>query len=349
MKPHTLRWIAVVVLSAMALVSPVAAQDQPEPIDVEATLGSLEQVDDYPLYTMTYYGDYETADIEKAIDELSASRAPDVEAPEAQPGWGCSLFAAFADLDNALYGRNFDWEFSPALLLFTDPPDGYASVSMVDLAYFGFGRSRVVALTELSLEERGALLFTPFLPFDGMNEHGLVVGMAAVPGSRMRRDPDKERIGSIAIIREMLDHARNVDEATEIMGSYNIDMAGGPPTHYLIADASGRSALVEFYAGEMHVLPDEGGWQVATNFLRVAAGDSAEGECWRYDAITVRLTEAEGRVEAGDAMDILSAVSQSDSTQWSVVYEMSTGDIHVVMGRQYDAGAHTFHVPRAEK
>ena len=35
------------------------------------------------------------------------------------------------------YGRNFDWEFSPALLLFTDPPDGYASVSMVDLTFLG--------------------------------------------------------------------------------------------------------------------------------------------------------------------------------------------------------------------
>ena len=34
-----------------------------------------------------------------------------------------------------VYGRNFDWQYSPALLLFTNPPDGYASVSMVDIEY----------------------------------------------------------------------------------------------------------------------------------------------------------------------------------------------------------------------
>ena len=42
--------------------------------------------------------------------------------------------------DDRLFGRNFDWRYSPALLLFTDRPaaGGYASVSMVDIAYLGF-------------------------------------------------------------------------------------------------------------------------------------------------------------------------------------------------------------------
>jgi len=52
-----------------------------------------------------------------------------------RPAWGCSLFAAFGDGKEMFYGRNFDWRYSPALLLFTDPPEGYASVSMVDLDY----------------------------------------------------------------------------------------------------------------------------------------------------------------------------------------------------------------------
>lgn len=293
-----------------------------------ATLSSLEQVDDYPLYTMHYYGAYD----QRASSTETASL----------PAWACSLFAALGDADHKLYGRNFDWEYSPAVLLFTDPPDGYASVSMVDIAYLGFGASRAGTLTDLPLVERQALLDAPFWPFDGMNEHGLAVGMAAVPPGQMRPDPNKETVGSLGVIREMLDHASNVDEAVAIMQSYNVDMEGGPPIHYLMADSSGRSVLVEFYQGEMVIIPNETPWHLATNFLRASAGESAEEECWRYDKISQRLTEAEGQLTVQDAMDLLAEVAQG-STQWSVVYGISTGDVNVSMGRQYD-NVHTLHL-----
>ncbi len=291
-----------------------------------ATLSSLEQVDDYPLYTMRYYGAYE----QRASSAETASL----------PAWACSLFAALGDADHKLYGRNFDWEYSPAVLLFTDPPDGHASVSMVDIAYFGFEGTKASTVTDLPLSERRALLDTPFWPFDGLNERGLAVGMAAVPPGHMPPDPNKETIGSLMVIRKMLDRASNVDEAVAIMQSYNVDFEGGPPIHYLIADSSGRSVLVEFYQGEMVVIPNETPWHLATNFLRASAGESAEGECWRYDKISHRLTEAEGQLTAQDAMYLLAEVAQG-STQWSVVYGMSTGDVNVTMGQKYD-NVHTF-------
>lgn len=291
------------------------------PTEEIATLDSLEMVDDYPLYTMRYHGAY----------SQRASSADGV----ANPAWACSLFAALGDADNLLYGRNFDWEYSPALLLFTDPPDGYASVSMVDIAYLGFGGDKATALLNLPLAERRSLLDAPFLPFDGMNERGLVVGMAAVPQGQMQPDPDKETIDSLMVIREMLDHAANVDEAVAILQSYNVDFGSGPPIHYLIADRSGRSALVEFYQGEMVVISNEADYHLATNFLRASAGESAEGECWRYDLLNQQLAETEGRMTTQDAVDLLAEASQ-ESTQWSVVYEMNTGNVNVAMGREYD-------------
>lgn len=301
-----------------------------------ATLNSLEQVDDYPLYTMHYYGSYEQAlSTAEAIGRLMGAASSNSSQAEAQPMWACSLFAALGNADQQHYGRNFDWRFSPAVLLFTDPPDGYASVSMVDIAYLGFGRGEVDGLADRSLIERGALLNAPYLPFDGMNEHGLVVGMAAVPPGGMRPDSNKETIDSLRVMREMLDHARNVDEAVDIMGSYNIDMGGGPPIHYLIADASGHAALVEFYRSELHVIPNKTPWHLATNFLRSAAGDSPQGRCRRYDTIDERLTRAKGQITTQEAMDLLADVAQSD-TQWSVVYEMSSGKVNVAMGRAYE-------------
>ena len=307
-----------------------------------ATLSSLEQVDDYPLYTMRYYGAYEQrASSAESVLSRSSERSEEVAKGTASlPAWACSLFAALGDADHKLYGRNFDWEYSPAVLLFTDPPHGYASVSMVDIAYFGFEGAKAGTLTDLPLSERRALLYTPFWPFDGLNERGLAVGMAAVPPGQMRPDPSKETIGSLGVIRQMLDHASNVDEALGILQSYNIDFEGGPPLHYLIADAAGHSLLVEFYEGEMVIIPNERPWHLATNFLRASVGESVEGECWRYDKLSQRLAQAEGQLTMQDAVDLLAEVSQQ-GTQWSVVYGMSSGDVNVVMGREYD-NVHTF-------
>lgn len=297
-----------------------------------ATLSSLERVDDYPLYTMHYYGAYEeTASSVEVVKWTMNTNVPSSNLAASPRVWACSLFAALGGVDNMLYGRNFDWDYSPAVLLFTDPPDGYASVSMVDIAYLGFGQTKVRALTGLPLVEREALLYAPFLPFDGFNEQGLAVGMAAVPPGQMRPDPERETIPSLMAIREMLDHASDVDEAVVLLQSYSIDMQGGPPIHYLIADASGRSALVEFYRGEMVVIFNETPWHLATNFLRASAGEFAEGRCWRYDRINQRLTETQGQVTTQDAMDLLAEVSQ-ESTQWSIVYGMNSGDINVTRG-----------------
>lgn len=199
-------------------------------------LGSLQKVDEYPLYVMYFEGSYEEFRAEGGTHgEQSSTWLP------VGRHWACSLFAALGDPKNNLFGRNFDWRYSPALLLYTDPPDGYASVTMVDIAYLGFEGDRAQQLTDLPLKERRQLLDAPRWPFDGMNEYGLAVGMAAVPSSSVPVDPEKPTIGSLQAIREMMDHAKNVEEAIELVGGYNIDMSGGPPIHYLIADASGNS------------------------------------------------------------------------------------------------------------
>ena len=45
----------------------------------------------------------------------------------------------------------------------------------------------------------------PAWPFDGMNEAGVAVGMAAVPQADERHDPGKPTIDSLEVIREILD------------------------------------------------------------------------------------------------------------------------------------------------
>ena len=138
------------------------------PADEQATLNSLEKVDDYPLYTMRYYGPYDEATTIDSGGWMAATAVPGASSTANQAAWACSLFAALGDADTMVYGRNFDWQFSPAVLLFTDPPDGYASVSMVDIAYLGFDGDTAGTVTDLPHAERSALLEAPFWPFDGI-------------------------------------------------------------------------------------------------------------------------------------------------------------------------------------
>ncbi|NDJ78569.1 MAG: linear amide C-N hydrolase [Chloroflexi bacterium] len=335
--------LAIVLLIAACLVVGCAVageslETRAQDGDESDTLGSLQLIDDYPLYTMTYYGSY-------ALDDSAAL----VLEPSTGPAWGCSLFAAFGG-EETLYGRNFDWRYSPALLLFTDPPDGYASVSLVDIAYLGFSSpDDARTILDLPLSEREALLYAPYLPFDGMNEYGLTVGMAAVEPGYMTPDPDKPTVDSLVIIRLALDGARTVDEALAIFESYSIDMGSGPPIHYLIADREGNAALVEFYQGEMHVTYNDTNWHAATNFIRVST-DEPLRMCSRYRAVVERLTETDGALDASEALDLLASISQGGShpTQWSVVYGMDTGTVDVVMNRQYET-VYSFYFPLAEE
>lgn len=59
--------------------------------------------------------------------------------------------------------------------------------------------------------------------------------------------------------------------------------------HYLIADASGHSVIVEFYDDELQVVETETDYQIATNFVAYNGLNIGEGftEFERYDAVAL--------------------------------------------------------------
>ena len=299
-----------------------------------ATLSSLEHVDDYPLYTMHHYAPEELIAQASERRPALASVAP----IDGEP-WACSLFAALANAESGVFGRNFDWDFSPALLLFNHPPDGHASAAMVDIAYLGFPGGDSENLTQKPLADLLGLLDANAIPFDGMNDAGLVIAMAAVPEAYVPPDPGKETVDSLGIIRLALDRAATVEEAVDLMHTYNTSFEGQTPLHYLLADATGDAALVEYFAGELRVLRTPNDWHHATNFL-LSEFESPDGRCARYDTITEELESSGGDLDADAALSVLERVAQPH-TQWSLVYGITSGDIHVVMGRAYGQ-VHTF-------
>lgn len=298
------------------------------PDDSEKSLATLEKIDDFPLYVMRYYGDYGFGDFLKTGIEVTNGSASSEQ--NNQSKWACTCFAALNQSRDIMLGRNFDWYFHPALLLFTDPPDGFASVSMVDISYFGFSHDNHPN------QNSQALLETPLSPFDGMNERGLCVGMMAVPHAEGGNDAQKVTLGSLHVIRLLLDYAKNIDDAISLLQNYNVDFQGGPPVHYLIADSTGESAVLEYINNELKVIRNETTWQVATNFLLYDKTiEQAKASCWRYRLSYESLQQLKGRLTQEQGLGLLDDVSQSN-TIWSLIYNSTQAEIRIVMGRSFE-------------
>jgi len=299
--------------------------------DFKKSLESLKKIDDFPLYVMRFAGDYAFKEQLKKGERPEAHTRPVL--PKKLAAWACSCFSISNGQGQVIFGRNFDWFEHPALLLFTDPSEGYASVSMVDLFYLGYDRG------DLFKKDLGRLRETPYFPFDGMNEHGLAVGMMAVPHAEGGRDPGKMTIDDLQAIRLMLDYAKNVKEAATLLGGYNVSFGSGPPVHYFVADAAGDSAVIEFINDKMQVLRNKRRFQVATNFILFPIPpQNSQTSCRRYNKIYETLLHAQNGFSPAEAMSLLKDVSQPGSntpTIWSTVYDLAAKNIHVAMGRNY--------------
>ncbi|HEX3045629.1 MAG TPA: C45 family peptidase [Bacillota bacterium] len=273
------------------------------------------------LYTMTYYGGYGFGDyLKKGMDP---NQNPTFIH---QKEWACSAFSARNEKGNPLLGRNFDFYHRSAMLLFTDPPDGYNSVSLVDMYYLGYGPPNY---TPASYLNRINLLDAPRFPFDGMNECGLAIGMMAIPESQDSINPEKITINQIDAIRMVLDYAKDVEEALSLFKKYNVVFIS-VPIHYLIADAKGHSVVVEFLKGKMEILRSPEPWQVATNFQIINTPGVAQD--YRYITADETLRKSGGVIKEDNAMHLLRMEISQPNTMWSVVYNLTTGDIQVAMG-----------------
>ncbi|MCX7923007.1 MAG: linear amide C-N hydrolase [Clostridia bacterium] len=287
------------------------------------TILSLEKVDDHPLYSLTYHGDY---DFDYTVEEADSAYFK-------QNGGRimCSSFLALNEKGEPIFARNLDFPKHPAAFLFTNPPGKNASVAMTDLLYIGYSENNP---PEKSWSKGEGLLATPRVPVDGMNEFGVAVAVLSVPHAEPPNDPGKKTADEAALTRLMLDNAKNLDEAISIIKQHNIGFTIGP-THFMIADSSGKSVVVEFLDNGIFITPNTKPWQVATNFIIHGAEAEMFNADARYNTANSMLRKANGRISEDEAMNILKQVAQSN-TQWSVVYNLKSGEVKVAMGQKYN-------------
>ena len=153
----------------------------------------------------------------------------------------------------------------------------------------------------------------------------------------IRQDTGKPKINTMIAVRMLLDRAATADEAVEMLRQYDFNSMSRYAQHLYIADAQGKSVVVEWQLNNtfgqpvgfnMHVHESP----VCTNFW-LSNGDPA-GKCRRFDTLTALLSEKPVNTPE-DAMKNLSAASVS-WTEWSCVYHMSDFSVDVVTDNKHD-------------
>lgn len=292
------------------------------------------------------------------------------------PEIGCSSFTATAENGDALFARNYDFSKTNAMLVFTEANEGrHATISTVDLQFLGIDVDQDMT----GLMDKVICLAAPYAPLDGINDAGVSCGiyMTYQGGEETvatSQDTDKPDFTSTTLLRLILDYADSVEEAVQIASSYDLHDSANTSYHYMVADSTGKSAILEWTNDSAVDTTDNDGsqrtlkvvyndqdsaigereaasnYQVVTNFVLQPGyyeGVPAENKkgADRYDRLYEELQATDG-VVADDqaAMDILQTVGRrgwdnddkNSCTVHSAVYNLTQKTVLWVTNENYD-------------
>lgn len=292
------------------------------------------------------------------------------------PEIGCSSFTATAENGDALFARNYDFSKTNAMLVFTEANEGrHATISTVDLQFLGIDVDQDMT----GLMDKVICLAAPYAPLDGINDAGVSCGiyMTYQGGEETvttSQDTDKPDFTSTTLLRLILDYADSVEEAVQIASSHDLHDSANTSYHYMVADSTGKSAILEWTNDSAVDTTDNDGsqrtlkvvyndqdsaigereaasnYQVVTNFVLQPGyyeGVPAENKkgADRYDRLYEELQATDG-VVADDqaAMDILQTVGRrswdnddkNSCTVHSAVYNLTQKTVLWVTNENYD-------------
>lgn len=292
--------------------------------------------------------------------------------PSPEPG--CSSFTSYKENGERIFARNYDMdEKSPLAIVYTRPDDGrYASISVVNLEYLGFTRDGISSFLEKFLS-----LGAAYLPMDGINEKGLGISIHMSyqgPGKESiatDMDTGKFDLTSTTMVRMFLDKAATVEEAVELAENTSLHDDIETSFHYIVADASGNSAVLQWigakdsedidgskrnleviYQDNENTFISSDNYRILTNFISLDDYNDMEilvGK-ERFDILEENLSPSDGKLgDERQAMEILSKVCAEemkekdyDHTLYSAVYNLSEKSLNLVVYENYDDPEMTF-------
>ena len=319
-------------------------------------LKNVIKVDDYGFYTMNYDMNYDLYELlftgastdQEYIDYIIKKIFKGIPISINISNYACSTFNGVSSNEEYILGRNFDWGYSPSMLVWTDPEVGYSSISMVNLGFLVYDDTYLPD----NYFNRLLTLAAPYVPLDGMNEKGLAIGVLQLMDDATNQNTDKVDLTTTAMIRLVLDRAATVEEAIALFNSYDMHDSVGSCYHYQIIDATGASVIIEYVDNVLNLIYPEHNelniqdFQMAANFYITEGVDDPKGFGQdRYQIIEDTLAETGGLINQSEAMDLLEAAritsyvwedGWEDKTQWSIVYDVTNLKVDICVGMNYD-------------
>ena len=287
----------------------------------------------------------------------------------------CSAFTADTQSGDRVFGRNYDFSATNTAIVYTDPGEGrHASYSTIDLSFLGLDADKDVE----TIGQKFLTLAAPYVPLDGINDAGVACGIfmsyqGEGKGTPTDTQTDRPDITSTTLLRLILDYADSVEDAVALAQQYDLHESASSCFHYMVADSTGRSAILEWVGtdadhdadgaqrqlnvlwNDTDALSDSADWQVVTNFIKTPGyydGTTAEMKGLdRYEHLAAALRETDGIVADKDAaMDLLASVGRrtwnnddsNSNTVHSVVYDLTDKSVLWVGNEHYGEEAYTF-------
>ena len=342
------------------------------------TLATVESVagNEY-LYTMTYKAKYDLDDVigndvdtnaellDYVVSRVGKGLPIKIKSSQVADENGemdvinCTSFqAAKADGDGFWYGRNYDFYKNPTMVTFSYPKDGYASIGVSDMSHFGYSLEKL----PVKFLSRLNCLAAVYAPVDGINEKGLCTSIMALPKQASQQDTEKHDVGTTIIMRLFLDRCATVAEALELLETVDVrhDAAVGAGYHYMVADASGDCAIIEFDKEDgwktmiLRKDPEQKAMLVTNHLLSpkyrtdvpdIAVGNPHSKSWWRYETAQAYLDSLGGTLTFPQAQELLARVHWKDlpipgdkveDTQYSNVYDQQNLTLSLRNWNDYD-------------
>jgi penicillin V acylase-like amidase (Ntn superfamily) len=232
-----------------------------------------------------------------------------------------------------IFGRNYDWVTGA----------GMVCTNLRGLQKTSMKQEDGVTISWVS--DYGSVSFNQYgkeFPTGGMNEKGLVVELMWLDGTRYPEPDSRPALGVLQWIQYQLDKSSTVDEVIATDRILRIT-SKGTPLHYLVADAGGNVATIEFLKSKMVVhkgkeLPfpvltnntyDESIKQTkAVNEGRSFANNSIDRFAKACSMVQQFQMKDINTPVVDYAFSILNKVSQNDWTKWSIVYDITNKRIN---------------------
>ena len=309
-------------------------QDSQRNISIE-----IEKISNRPFYSMRYCGDdcfdeYLLRGAHSLEDYCSFIDTTLIRNRENQihhNNFGCGAFVAQNANKDILFARNMDCECAIPMLLHLNEDSSYRFLSLVNMAFLDWDEG-----TYDSLEIDSKLtLATAYSPCDGINEYGFAVATLTDAAATYPEQNDKITLFDMTLPRLLLSKAKSVEEAIHYTEKYNFfyDVA---PLHYMVADASGHSAVIEFVDGRMVVTKTDKKYLVVTNFTLYGNPTKTGFGKDRYENIQNTLKKQGGIISEEDALELLKSNVIPGDEQWSAVYNLTKKTLSVTFSGDYE-------------